>query len=205
MSTKVPGKEAELIAFVEAIIGGFKADPDIFKAPPYTYEHLASLIDTANISIDSVAQGKSLYEAAVETKNKDTQNLRDAAIEAADYAYKVAKRNKSILAKVGLTPRWEKKSAELPGQARTLIIAKQEIGKVIFKWKQPTAGGKVGAYIIQRKETETPPEDWKNLWTSMSKEAEINDQPENQSFDYRVRALNHTGIGAPSNTVTVKF
>ncbi|MBW1649650.1 MAG: fibronectin type III domain-containing protein [Deltaproteobacteria bacterium] len=35
----------------------------------------------------------------------------------------------------------------------------------------------------------------------MVKEAEIKDQPENQSFDYRVRALNHAGIGAPSNTV----
>ncbi|MBW1649755.1 MAG: hypothetical protein JRJ44_03555, partial [Deltaproteobacteria bacterium] len=46
---------------------------------------------------------------------------------------------------------------------------------------------------------------WTNIWTEVHKEVELKDQPENKSFDYRVRALNIAGIGIPSNTVTVKF
>jgi len=205
MSRKVPRKDTELIAFADAIISGFKTDTNIFKLPPYTYEQLTIMADNLSLTIANVAQNKASYEAAIIARNAELKTFHEAVIESTEYCYRIAKDNKAILAMVGLVPRTEKRPTEPPGQCRELAVVKQEIGRVIFKWKNPAAGGRIKAYLVQRKETEAPPEEWMNLWTATIKEADIKEQPEGKVFDYRVRAINNAGIGTPSNIVTIKF
>jgi len=205
MSRKVPRKEAELVAFIEVIIGGLKADPEIFENPPLTSQQLSDFVSNVNLSIDNVAQNKSSYEAAIMAKDINVKTLYKSAVEIVNYCYRITKDNKSLLAKVGLTPPSEKKPAEIPGQCRVFRIEKHQINGAVFKWKHPVSGGRIRAYIIQRKESEASADSWENVWTVTEKKAEIKDQPEGKTFDYRVRALNPSGIGIPSNIVTVKF
>ncbi len=68
-----------------------------------------------------------------------------------------------------------------------------------------TTGGKVRAYIVQRKEADETITEWENLWTEIGKTCEIRNQPEGKLFEYRVRALNTAGIGPASNILTLKF
>lgn len=205
MSKKVPRKEAELVALVEVMIGGLKVDPKIFTDPPLTFEQLTNAINKINLSVDKVAQKKSDYHKAIKEKNANLNALYNNAREIAEYCYRISKNNQVILAKVGLTPRAVKQSVESPGQCRSFTVVKQEIDSATFKWKEPIAGGKIRAYIIQRKESKAPADTWINLWMEIGKEVEIKKQPSGVFLDYRVRSLNKSGIGESSNTVTLKF
>jgi len=205
MSRKVPTKEADLVAFVKVIIDGLKKNTDIFKNPPLTYEQLSNSTDNVKLAINNVAQNKLSYKEAITAKNIKVQTLYKNAVQITDYCYKISEDDKILLKKVGLTPRSEKKPAEHPGRIRDFKVVKQGIGKVTFKWKQPESGGKARVYIIQRKKAGASTKVWENVWTSIGKEAEIKNQPEGKIFEYRVHGLNIAGIGAPSNTVTVKF
>ncbi len=205
MSKKIPNKESDLIALVELMIGGLKAEAKILKNPPLTIEELADSINAVNLAVEKVALKKADYHQAVSEKNKEVDNLFNDASNTAKFCYRIANNDKTILGKMGLTPRSEKKPVEPPGQCRNFAILKQEINSLTFHWKEPVSGGPIRVYIIQRKESEQPGNNWMNLWTEIGKKAEIKDHPQNKSFDYRVRALNASGIGEASNIVTLKF
>ena len=205
MSKRIPKKESDLVALVELMIGGLKAEAEIFKSPPLSIDHLADSINTITLAVDNVAQKKGDYHKAVAQKDKDLNRLYQEAKAIAEYCYRASDDDKTVLDKVGLTPRARKRQVEFPGQCVKFRVLKQEINSVTFHWKEPQDGGAIRVYIIQRKETEAPPTTWTNLWTEVSKKAEIKNQPQGKIFDYRVRALNASGIGVPSNIVTLKF
>jgi len=205
MSKRVPRKESDLIAFTEGVISGLKSNPKIFANPPVSYEELTSFVERLNTAQDNVAKRKSDYEAAIEIKDKNVKTLRENAIVIADFCYRISKDDRALLAKVGLTPRGEKKVPEEPGQCPNFAIVKQEIGTAIFRWKHPANGGSVRAYIVQRKEAGNPDNVWNNVRTEITRECQVKNQPEGKTFEFRVRALNAVGIGTPSNVVTIKF
>ena len=124
MSRRVPIKDTDLIAYADAIMGGFKTDSHIFTNPPDTVEELTSLVNELNLAIDNVAINKSSYEAAITAKDINLKKLHKAIIAATEYCYRIAEDNKAILSSVGLTPRTEKRPTELPGQVRDLEVVK---------------------------------------------------------------------------------
>jgi hypothetical protein len=205
MSKRIPHKEAELKALAEVIIGGLKTDPEIFKDPPVTFEQLTETVNHVTLSIDNVAQNKAGYEASIQAKDLNVKKMYKQVTYIAEYAYRITNEDQALLSKIGLTLRSEPKPIEAPGQCRLFNVEKQGIDSVVFTWKQPVRGGRVRAYIIQRQEAENLSTPWINVWTEFGKEAEIKDQPKDVFLDYRVRSLNNSGIGEPSNTITLKF
>ena len=205
MSKRIPSKEAELAALADIIISGLKTDPEIFTNPPITYEQLTESVNNLTLATDNIAQNKASYEAAIMAKNLNLKKLRQQVTYVAEYCYRITNENKALLSKVGLTPRAEPKPIEAPGQCRLFTAEEQGINTVTFTWKQPATGGRVRAYVIQRREADKPSSPWLNLWTEFGKEAEIKDQPKDILLNYRVRALNNSGIGESSNVVTLKL
>ncbi len=205
MGRRIPRKEADLIILADAIIGGLKANPDIFKNSPITFKELSTLVSTLISSKDKVTEKKADYEAAVADKDKDATTLYEGTSEIADFCYRITKNDKALLAKVGLSAPQERKPAEMPGQCRLFTTIKQGIDSAVFEWKRPVKQGRIRAYVIQRRKFETSTEAWETVWTTVDKEVEIKGQPEDQVFEYRVRALNKAGLGVASNIVSVRF
>ncbi len=212
MKRRVPRKQADLIAFANAIKSGLQSNPDTFKDAPIKPKQLFDIISATIKSEIEVADKKSYYQQAMAAKKKKMETLYKTTAEITNYLYRVCKNNKPLLSKMGINIPNERKTPKKPGQCLDLIILQQEIGgKVVLKWKQPQSGGIVKSYVIQRQElgsstnTKDIKNTWENIWTEVNKQAKIKNQPEGKTFDYRVRALNRIGIGAESNNVTVKF
>jgi len=203
MGRRVPRKEAELVSLANVIISGLKANPDIFSKSPLDYKQLKDIADKFNASNNNAAQKKADYMASLLIKKEDFKFFHKSVLDVVNYCVRIAKKDKTILAKLGLKPNKEKLQ-ELPGQCLDLTVLKQEIGSVTLKWKRPK-GGNLKGYVIQRKESDASLDAWENVWTEMTKQATIKKQPKGKIFDYRVLAMNKKGLGASSNIVTVKF
>ena len=84
---------------------------------------------------------------------------------------------------------------------RQLEAPKQGDGWVFLDWKQPTEGGRVSAYKIQRRQR--PEVAWQDVATAIETESTLVDQPKGAELEYRIIAINKAGEGSPSNTVMV--
>ncbi|MBW1615361.1 MAG: fibronectin type III domain-containing protein [Deltaproteobacteria bacterium] len=205
MSRRIPRKEADLLVVAEAIVGGLKENPDIFKNSPINSKELSAAVSKLISSKDEVNKQKANYEAAIAHKDHDATDLYEKTTEVANFCYRVTKNNQTLLSKVGLSAPQERKPAEMPGQCRLFTVTKQEIDSATFKWQRPVKEGRIRAYIIQRRKFGDKTETWETVWTTVDKEAEIKGQPLDQIFEYRVRALNKAGLGVGSNAVSIRF
>ena len=73
-------------------------------------------------------------------------------------------------------------------------------GWVRFDWKEPTGGGKIAAYKVQRSEDGST---FTDAATATESEAALFNQPTAKRLIYQVVAINRAGIGTASNTVSL--
>ncbi len=203
MSRRIPRNEADFLSAAKKIISGLKANPHTFNNPPIDCKTLEKLAEDIKAAKNEVMQKKAAYQASVTIKKNIFKDFYKDILHTAKYCISASKKNKSVLSKVGL--RQGKKKPEPPGQCLNLTIEKQKPKSITLKWKNPKTGGALRSYIIQRQERSKNPEKWKTIWTAMIKQAKIKNQPQGKLFNYRVRASNTLGSGAPSNTVTAQF
>jgi hypothetical protein len=71
---------------------------------------------------------------------------------------------------------------------------------VILGWKPPVDGGVVGIYQIQRKRDTGA---WEDTAIATGTQQLMSNQPRGVELSYRVFAVNRSGTGQPSGTVTV--
>jgi hypothetical protein len=70
---------------------------------------------------------------------------------------------------------------------------------VLLDWKEPSGGGRVAAYKVQRrKKGDTS---WADVGTAIESELTLTGQERGVEWEYRVVAVNKAGEGEPSNTV----
>jgi len=108
---------------------------------------------------------------------------------------------------IGWGPRATAQSIEAPGQRLSLKSIDEGAGTLLIEWKRPArgSGGRVGTYIIERRQLmqDDGGDEWRQAAISLETKASLKDQPRGVQLEYRVRAVNKGGQSEPSNTVAV--
>ena len=88
---------------------------------------------------------------------------------------------------------------DTPGQVHTLELIREGKDWVFLDWKEPSDGGQVAAYKIQRRKRDGGP--WMDAGMAVESEVMLNGQEPGVEFEYQVIAVNKAGEGLPSNIV----
>nr|VFK50917.1 MAG: hypothetical protein BECKTUN1418D_GA0071000_100321 [Candidatus Kentron sp. TUN] len=173
--SKFPKDETNILALGREMADGFRAKIDIFPAPPIDIEGLEACIKARERAVAAQAAA----EQATAAKNSAFRILIENMRTDLRYAENTVN-DDAQLKYIGWSGRKPKTPLAAPGQVRALVVQEQGEGWIHLGWGKPTEGGKVAAYKVQRRE---PAEgmDWL--------EAGV--------------AINKTGEGEASNTVTV--
>ena len=140
-------------------------------------------------------------ETAIAIKNEALSDLTEALKSNIRYAENTVDYDDDKLKLIG----WAgKKTATVltpPGQARLLEAPKQGKGWLFLDWKAPVDGGKPAAYKVERRLRDSG--GWQDVATAILTEATLVEQPCKAEPEYRIIAVNKSGQGEPSNTVSI--
>lgn len=198
---RFPQAEPEIAALARRIISGLGTAAEDFPNPPVPTDELQRALDEYEKAKDDalVADGKSREMFAL--KDEALEQLTDAMRADIRYAENTARHDPERLRRLGWGGRKERTSMVPPGQPRSLSVASEGPGWLVLDWKSPVDGGTVQAYRIQRSEGDV--EEWADVGTAVESEGLISGQKRNVKYVYRVLAVNKSGVGEPSNIVTV--
>ena len=138
-------------------------------------------------------------EQATADKDEVLQALTDKMRADLRYAENTVDFDDEKLKLLGWGGRKAKTSLEAPGQVRVLEAPRQGEGWIFLDWKEPSDGGKVAAYKVERRECPAGP--WLDASMSIESEVTFSGQERGKELEYRVIAVNKAGEGEPSNTV----
>ena len=196
---RFPTTEADIVALAHELESGLNANAAIYPAPPSPGIELAmamsAYVSTKNASVAAVAAA----EQATATKDEALQVLTDRMKADLRYAENTVDFDDDKLKLLGWGGRKAKTSLEAPGQTRALEAPRQGEGWIFLDWKDPSDGGKVAAYKVERRERPSGP--WTDASMAIESEITLSDQERGKEWKYRVIAVNKAGEGEPSNTV----
>jgi hypothetical protein len=198
---RFPIREAEIKALAQNIIAGLTANPGLFPTPPVSAAVLQAKLDTFNTRGDKVVATRAAALQATVEKDAGCEDLTDDMKAVLRYAEDAVARDEAKLGTLGWSGRAAPvaRGAELPGQPLNLEALRQGEGWVFLHWEDPTEGGPIACYKIERREHPTGA--WAIVAMSTKTEATLNDQERRKDWEYRVIAVNKAGEGAASNTV----
>lgn len=198
---RFPNTESKIIALAQKMISGFTNNPN-FPAPPVTSAQLQARLDATNNS--SIAQVSAMAAAkqATDAKQADFDSMIADMKTMLHYAEDTVQGDDSKLSEVGWGGRAEPHALEIPGQPRLLEALEQGAGWLTLDWKKPADGGAPASYRIERRDLSEGGGAWKLAGMAVDTEITLNNQTRGKEFEYRVIAVNKTGDGGPSNTVT---
>nr|VFK54756.1 MAG: hypothetical protein BECKTUN1418F_GA0071002_10546 [Candidatus Kentron sp. TUN]VFK59583.1 MAG: hypothetical protein BECKTUN1418E_GA0071001_10546 [Candidatus Kentron sp. TUN] len=140
-------------------------------------------------------------EHAIATKNEALDALADDMKMVLRYAENVTHFDDASLKTLGRGGRKARTSLQTPGQTRSLEAPHQGDGWIQLDWKEPTDGGKVAAYKIQRREGDL--EIWVDGQAAMGLEITVLGQPSGKGLEFWVVTMDKAGEGESSNGVLV--
>ena len=198
---RFPTKEADILALAHELESGLNTNAAAYPAPPFPGIPLAiaksAYVAAKNAAVAAVAAA----EQATATKDEALQVLTDHMRADLRYAENTVDFDDDKLKLLGWGGRKAKTSLEAPGQTRTLEAPRQGEGWIFLDWKEPSDGGKVAAYKVQRRERPSGP--WTDASMAIESEITLSGQERGKEWEYRVIAVNKAGEGKPSNTVMV--
>jgi len=183
---RFPTKEADILALAHEIEGGLNTNVANFRG---------MYITAKNEAVAAMAAA----EQKTAAKDEVLQTLVDYMKADLRYAENTVDFDDEKLKLLGWGGRKTKTSLETPGQARTLEAPRQGEGWIFLDWKEPSEGGKVAAYKIQRRER--PAGAWADASMAIESETTLSGQERGKEWEYRIVAINKAGEGLPSNTV----
>lgn len=196
-----PFKQADVMALANEVLAGLTANPATYPAPPIDLADFAAAIDLFNQKNAAFVQANAAKEMATTEKQKALADIRDKLKKQLRYAENTVSFDDAKLNMLGWADKHPRTSAA-PGQVTELRATEQETDYVVLSWIAPAEGGKPAAYkILRRDETDT--DTWINAGTSIRTTIKLTDQPRHIDLEYKVIALNKTGEGPQSNTVSV--
>jgi hypothetical protein len=198
---RFPKKEAEIAALARRIISGLGTAAEDFPNPPVPPEELQLALDEYEKHKDEALLADGAARETFAVKDESLEALVDLMKADLRYAENAARHDTERLRQLGWAGRKESASLIPPGQPRSLGVAAEGPGWVVLDWKSPVEGGTVQAYRIQRSEGDV--EEWQDVAMSVETEGLVSGQKRNVKFVYRVLAVNKSGVGEPSNIVTV--
>ena len=196
---RFPRSEAETVALAQNIAAGLTANAAVYPTPPVLPVDLQALVDSYNTASDDAVAARAASEQATATKDAGLEELVNAMQSILRYAENTVDFDDDQLKMLGWGGRRAGTPLELPGQPRSLEAPEQGDGWVLLDWKDPSDGGKVAAYKIERREM--PDGAWQEIKTVFESEATVTGQERGKQWEYRVIAANKAGDGAVSNTV----
>lgn len=202
---KFPKKETDIYALATQMIAGYTAYPAVFPRAD-----VAALEDALNDAHNQViVQQCFLADARIATEAKEDaydtlvaemkRQLKRSEVNTRD--------NPTALTLIGWDAKAESNAVHKPGQPRHLEATPQGPGAVHLDWKAPVPGkgGAVRSYIILRREQPQgkPFTDWFQAALALETEITLTNQPRFIQLEYRIIAINASGVSAPSNVVAV--
>lgn len=194
-----PRTEAQIKALAQTMVTGLTENAAAFPAPPVTAVALRALLTSLVTLTDEQVAALAAAEQATQTKAAGLEELVTAMKADLRYAEDAVNRDDAKLTALGWGSRSSGTALQAPGQPRTLEAPRQGEGWVFLDWKEPTDGGKVAAYKIERRER--PAGNWGLVSMAVESEATLTGQERGKDWEYRVIATNKAGESAPSNTV----
>jgi len=194
-----PRTEAQIKALAQTMVTGLTESAADFATPPVLATDLEALLDSFIALGDEQVAALAAAEHATQTKNAALEELVTAMKADLRYAEDAVNRDDAKLSALGWGGRASGTALQPPGQPRTLEAPRQGEGWIFLDWKQPSDGGKVAAYRIERRER--PTGNWMLAGMAIASEATLNNQERGKDWEYRVIATNKAGASAPSNTV----
>jgi len=196
---RFPRSQAEIQALAQNLITGLTANAADFPAPPVAPLDLQALLDSFLTLCDQQVAAQAAAEQATATKAAGLEELVTAMRTDLRYAEDAVNYDDAKLTALGWGGKADPTALELPGQPRSLEAPRQGEGWIFLDWKQPSDGGAVAAYKIERRER--PSGDWLLIGMAIETESTLNNQDRGKDWEYRVIATNKTGESTPSNTV----
>lgn len=196
---RFPIREAEIKALAQSMVAGLTNSPD-FPAPPVPWQEVQALLGTFNELCDAQVAALAAAEQATSEKKEGLERLVRAMQTDLRYAEDAAKGDDALLSALGWGGRAAATALQAPGQPRTLEAPRQGEGWIFLDWKQPSEGGAVTAYKIERRER--PSGAWMLVAMAIESEATLTGQERGKDWEYRVTATNKAGESIPSNTVS---
>jgi len=198
---RFPESEAEILRLAKYIVEGLRTAESDLPSPPVPADELEARID----AVDAVATATVVAESTLRehhaVKDRELEALVDGMKANLKYAEVALRDNPGRLIQLGWAPRRAGNSVTVPGEVRDIRIVSEGENWVILDWRAPVDGGDVGAYTIQRRKRDGGT--WEDIGTSVGTKQLVSNQPRGVEFEYRVIAVNKTGAGKPSATVTV--
>ena len=179
---------------------GLAANAADFPTPPVSSVELQAILDSFITLCGEQVASQSAAEQVTETKTAGKEELVTAMRAVLRYAEDAVNYDDPKLSALGWGDQAAPTALQIPGQPRALEASKQGEGWVFLDWKKPADGGKVSAYLIERRERSVG--DWILVSSEMITEGTLNNQERGKDWEFRVVAKNRVGVGVPSNTVT---
>jgi len=180
---------------------GLAANPEVYPTPPGTVANLETLITAYNNAKNAAVAAAAAAEAATVSKLEALEGLVQAMKSDIRYAENTVNFENDKLRLIGWSGRKTPTPLAPPGQTQLLTILKQGEGWVQIGWTAPADGGAPSAYKVMRRER--PAGAWEDVFTAVTNEATLVDQPRGKELEYRIIAVNKAGEGEPSNTEMV--
>lgn len=196
-----PRTEPDIAALALLVTQGLTQASEDFPTPPVSPDELQAKLDAYNAARAATVVAETEFRQQHAVKDEALEELVDGVKANLRYAEVAARDRPEKLSQLGWGGRRSGSSLEAPGEVRDISIRAEGDTWVVFDWKAPVDGGAVAAYTIQRRNRDGG--SWEDVGTSVDTEELLSNQPRGVELDYRVVAVNKSGAGQPSATVTV--
>ena len=197
---RFPRKESDVAALASQMITGLKEHAEEFPAPPRSVEQLEASLSEYRGMLEAAVIASAAASEAYEDKTEALETLVEDMKLVLGYAENTMKNDPTKLKNLGWDGRKDPSSPQPPGQVRALEVKREGPGWIYLDWKRPIEGGVIAAYHVQVGHSELG--EWKVVSTCFDTMAVLMGQERGVELYYRVVAVNRTGEGLPSNTVT---
>lgn len=198
-----PRNEPELLDLARNLIVGLQNNETSYPAPPIATEDLQTRLGAYITARNAALQAQSAVTSAIAAKNAAFQALSDGMKSDLRYAEIMVDYDDAKLKLIGWSGRNPRVALTAPGQPRTLQSPRRDDSTLVLLWKEPSEGGKVAAYKVQRRER--PGGTWVDIATALTEDCALVDQPRGKELEYRIVAINKAGESAPSNAIQAMF
>jgi len=195
-----PDNESGILELARKMVRGLTDNSLIYPAPPTGPLDLAEKIQACEKAREDVAAIQSMLKQAFDTKETVMTDLIEHIKSNLRYAENTVDYDNTKLSMIGWGGRRPPGPLAAPGQVSNLKATEQGEDWITLNWRKPLDGGKVVHYCIEcRKKGE---DHWQLVQTALETEITLTGQERGKTLEYRVVAVNKTGRGEGSSTVT---
>ena len=194
-----PKSEMEILGLAQEMSNGLANNVATYPAPPVLPAALSTAMSAYLVAKNEVTELQAKAELAVQTKNEALATLVEDMKEDLRYAENTVKFDDAKLKLIGWGGRHAPEPLQAPGEPLTLIAPEEGEGWILLEWKAPLTGGAVASYQLERRLRPDGP--WATCALAMEIKFKLDNQERGKEWEYRVKAVNKTGIGPASNTV----